>query len=219
MSATCSLYTVRKTCLCSPLRNKPLSGSEMPHFCVLTPSRISSEESSFPEGPTPDYGGIFGSSIFSFKGFFPGFLRSSLISFFNSSSYHKASWDAILFLIFLLLSQAFTWVESINTVDVSTRWNFMHCSRIWKRSVQTSRILKTAGIVFPKSRKVRNRGHAGSSVICTILVFYKIVNKVPVNCPVNLLEHVVLWHHVIHAKHHLFSFLSASLVIISGTSL
>lgn len=111
------------------------------------------------------------------------------------------------------------------------------------------RILKTAGIVFSKSRKVRNRIqhvqtekpaisyihfnffyclahtfnpieildkrdfdqhhriHAGSTVICTILVFYKIVNKVPVDCPVNLSEHVILWYHVIHAEHHhLFSF-------------
>ena len=111
------------------------------------------------------------------------------------------------------------------------------------------RILKTPGIVFPKSRKVRDwiqhiqtekptisyihfdffdrlahtfnpieildkrdfdqhhRIHAWPSVICTILVFYKIVNKVPVNCPVNLSEHVILWHHVIHAEHHhLFSF-------------
>ena len=106
------------------------------------------------------------------------------------------------------------------------------------------RILKTAGIVLSKSRKVRNRVqhvqtkeptvsyvyfdflyglshasdsikildkgnfnqhywiHAGSSVIGAILVFYKIVNEAPINCPINLPKHVIFRYHVIHTEHH-----------------
>ena len=62
----------------------------------------------------------------------------------EASSYHRACSCATRFRIFLLLAQAFTWVESINICSVSTRWNFIHSSSILekicsKRSVSLKR--------------------------------------------------------------------------------
>ena len=49
--------------------------------------------------------------------------------------------------------------------------------------------------------------HTRATIICTIFIFYKIVNESPVNCALYFTKHMVFWHHVIHAEHHhLFSF-------------
>ena len=46
-----------KTCLCSPFRNHPLSGSLMLHFCVFTSSGSSSDIESLSFPVPPDAGG------------------------------------------------------------------------------------------------------------------------------------------------------------------
>lgn len=70
--AVSTLYA--NTCLCSPFRNQPLSGSEVLHFCVFAPSGTSPGYPASPEVPPPASGGVFGSSFFSFSGFFPCFF-------------------------------------------------------------------------------------------------------------------------------------------------
>ena len=77
-----------KTCLCSPFRNHPLSGSLMLHFCVFTSSGSSSDIESLSFPVPPDAGGWL--SSFFFNGFFPCARRSFSISLFNSYSYQRA---------------------------------------------------------------------------------------------------------------------------------
>ena len=45
-----------------------------------------------------------------------------------------------------------------------------------------------------------NRIHAGASVIRAVFIFYKVIDKVPVDRFINQSQHMVLWHHVIHTK-------------------
>ncbi len=63
------LLHMQKTCLCSPFRNHPLSGSLMLHFCVFTSSGSSSDIESLSFPVPPDAGGWL--SSFFFNGFFP----------------------------------------------------------------------------------------------------------------------------------------------------
>lgn len=88
MFITGSFYCICKTCLCSPFRNHPLSGSLMLHFCVFTSSGSSSDIESLSFPVPPDAGGWL--SSFFFNGFFPCARRSFSISLFNSSSYQRA---------------------------------------------------------------------------------------------------------------------------------
>ena len=49
--------------------------------------------------------------------------------------------------------------------------------------------------------------HAGPTIVLGILVDYKVINEVPVNCLVYDSQKVILWNHVIHTKKlYLFSF-------------
>ena len=120
---------------------------------------------------------------------------------------------------------------------------------LWKDLLKKICIFETAGVIFSKCRKMRNRIqhiqskkpavsnvyfnlfyglthtfysikilnkrylyqhdriHTGTTIIQTVFFFYQIINKVPVDCFIYQTKHMILWHHVIHAKHHhLFTF-------------
>lgn len=143
------LHGIRKTFLCSPFRNHPLSGSVVLSLTVFLLFHQSRHHRR----------GIFGIFLLFFQRLFPCASRSSLISFFNCSSKNSASSSAIRFRIFCCLPVLLHgWHPRRPRKDRSV-CIYSIPAGYGKRSVQKISILKASGIILSKRREMGNLVH------------------------------------------------------------